>query len=78
MSDWLSANALAVRAVSFVLGVLLLALAVRGLKTGSAPLIVRPVSREGQVALYWAAIAISGAVGAALVLGAVHPSLRRF
>ncbi len=78
MSDWLAANALAVRAVSFVLGVLLLALTVRGLKTGSAQLIVRPVNREGHVLLYWAAIVMSGVIGAALVLGAVHPSLRRF
>jgi uncharacterized membrane-anchored protein len=78
MTDWLSANALAVRAVRFVLGVLLLALTVRGLKSGSVQLIVRPVSREGHALLYWAAIAISGAVGAALVMGAVHPSLRRF
>ncbi len=75
MTAWLSGDTLAARTVSFVLGVLLLALAVRALKTGSAQLVYRPISRKDDAVMYWVAVLISGLGGVFLVLGAVFPSL---
>lgn len=75
MGAGLIVNPIAARTVSIVVGVILLALTTRGLKTGSAQLAHRFVSRQQHSVLYWAAVALSGAAGAFLVLGAVFPSL---
>jgi len=56
-------------------GAFLLALAVRGLKTGSAQLVYRYIPRSEDAVLYWTAIVTSVVFGAALVLGAVFQPL---
>ncbi len=74
----LVANPTAMRAVSIVLGIILLALTARGLKSGSAQLVYRFVHRNDDAPLYWATVAVSAAVGAFLVLGAIFPKLEGF
>jgi hypothetical protein len=59
------------------LGCVLLAAAARSLRTGSAQLINRAISRRAEPGLYWTGITIAGLGGVLLVLVAIVPQLQR-
>ncbi len=77
MHVWAPSQGLLPRTIALGLGCVLLAAAAKSLKTGSAQLINRAISRRDEPRLYWTGIAIAGFGGAVLVLVAIFPQLQR-
>ena len=76
MPLWLPSQGLLPRIIGLGLGCVLLAAAVKGLKTGSAQLVHRAITRRDEPRLYWTGIMIAGVGGALLVLMAIFPQLQ--
>ncbi len=63
--------------VKIVIACVLLWNAVSGMRTGTARLVYRQVSRENEAGLFWAAVIISALLGAWLTVASIFPAVEK-